>query len=319
MTEDMYSYARLGGIDFGLFRFPGMGLGNLLFPWARFMVATRKHHLIPICPTWFQIKIGPILRNESDKRFYHGLFQNPPGHITGYQKLYLLNALKKVKESDLEQFLQQKNSIKQNVVVVFSGMTGQFAPILKDHGFILAELLKITRQEHKQGFTESFRKIIGVHVRRGDFASPENERVLVNGSVNYRIPLSWYIRQIKQLREVVGTDIPVHIFSDGTDEELSELFELHNVKRMNFGSSLADLLALSQSGILIASGSTFSMWASYLGRMPVIWHKGQLKQRLYYEMEGMEIECDHHSKLPESFINHLESKFLHHPCASFEL
>jgi hypothetical protein len=42
--------------------------------------------------------------------------------------------------------------------------------------------------------------------------------------------------------------------------------------------------------LLIASGSTFSMWASYLGRMPVIWYKGQLRQRLYYESPASEIE-----------------------------
>ena len=55
---------------------------------------------------------------------------------------------------------------------------------------------------------------------------------------------------------------------------------------------MADLLALSRSELLIASGSTFSMWASYLGRMPVIWYPGRLKQKLYFDNEALEVECD---------------------------
>jgi hypothetical protein len=50
---------------------------------------------------------------------------------------------------------------------------------------------------------------------------------------------------------------------------------------MSFGSAIADLWALSNANVLVASGSTFSMWASYLGRMPVIWHPGQLSCPLY--------------------------------------
>ena len=32
------------------------------------------------------------------------------------------------------------------------------------------------------------------------------------------------------------------------------------------------------------------MWADYLGRMPVIWHPGQLRQKIYNNNE-IEIEC----------------------------
>ncbi len=304
-----YSYAKLAGIDFGFFRFPGMGLGNLLFPWARFIVAARKYDLVPIYPTWFQIKIGQMLRNETDKRFYHGLFYNSGDYIDGLKKLYLLNTLKKIKETDFYELIREKQVIRQNAIMVFEGMDGHFNQILKDHGLILSELLKMTREQHKKGFTELRRQTIGVHVRRGDFSKPQSRDVLETGGVNYRIPLSWYACQIEQIRRVVGSHVLVNIFSDGTDEELSELLALRHVKKTSFGSSIADLLALSRSGVLVASGSTFSMWASYLGRMPVVWHKGQLKQKLYYENEGVEIECDDHSKLPLSFLDILSTRF----------
>ncbi len=306
----LYSYAKLSNYDFLFFRFPGMGLGNLLFPWARFIVATRKYNLTPIWPTWLQIKIGPLLRNEMDKRFYGGLFQRSSDYIDGYQKLYLLSFPKKIKEADFERLIHKKQTIKQDVVVMFEGMDGHFKQILEDHKLVLGELLKMTHEQHKKRFPQSLLKTIGVHVRRGDFIKPQSHHVLERGDTNFQIPLSWYTRQIGQVRDAIGSHVSVNIFSDGTPEELSELLALENVSRVNFGSSISDLLALSQSGILIASGSTFSMWASYLGRMPVIWHKGQLKQRLYPK-EETEIECDHNSKLPASFLDILNVIFSH--------
>ena len=300
-----YSYARLGGIDTGIFRLGGTGLGNLLFPWARFIVATHKHGLVPIYPTWFQIKLGPLLRNERDKRFYLDLFRPPAGHIHGFRKLLLLSALEKVQESDLERLKAQPDFI-----VAFKGMAGHFQPILKDHVLVLTELLNMIRDKHIKNLTESLRKSIGVHVRRGDF-TPLKGELPAPAAVNCQIPLSWYISQIEQLRQVVGPQTSVNVFSDGSSEELSELLALKNIRRVNFGSSVADLLALSRSGILVASGSTFSMWASYLGRMPVIWHAGQLKQKLYYDFEGFETESDTNGKLPPLFLDLLEKRFSH--------
>jgi hypothetical protein len=139
----------------------------------------------------------------------------------------------------------------------------------------------------------------------GDFSTPQNEAVLKSGAQNYRIPISWYVDQVKQLRQQVNRDVPVYIFSDGRNDELSELLSLPNCQRISFGSSIADILALSKSNILIASGSTFSMWASYLGRMPVIWYKSQLRQRLYYEKTLVEFECDERGNLSYSIIKKL--------------
>ncbi len=296
-----YSYAHLGGIDFGFVRFGGTGLGNLLFPWARFIVATRKQGLIPIYPSWFQIKLGPLMRNEPDKRFYRNLFHPPPDHIFGFKKFRLFNTLKKIGETEFK-LLREMQGVKSDFMVTFEGMTGQFMPILKDHELVSREFLAMTRDEQKKGLSASLHQTIGVHVRRGDFAQLKHTDVLEHGGVNCQIPLSWYISQIEQLRGAIGSDVSVNVFSDGMDEELLELLALKQVKRINFGSSVADLLALSQSGILVTSGSTFSMWASYLGRMPVIWHAGQLKQRLYYDNQELETETDKNGNLSSGFL-----------------
>ena len=80
------------------------------------------------------------------------------------------------------------------------------------------------------------------------------------------------------------------MFSDASDEELRPLLGRPNVQRAFFGSSVADLLAMSTASVLIASGSTFSMWAAYLGRMPVIWPKDQRRQRLHGDAWEYEVE-----------------------------
>jgi hypothetical protein len=72
----------------------------------------------------------------------------------------------------------------------------------------------------------------------------------------------------------------VWLFSDGREDELEALTDLPSVKRISFGSSIADMLAMARCRFLIASGSTFSMWGSYLGQVPTLWHPGKMLQPL---------------------------------------
>lgn len=278
----LYSYAKLSPNDFGIFRFRGWGLGNLLLPWARFVVATDQYGLAPIWPTWFQMSIGPTLRGESDKRFYSGLFLRDPASVAGPTKLFLLSTAPRMSEDD---FLRNPNAVSADAndrVIVFEGLKGYFTEILKSHELIHRELLKITRDRHKAGLSYDFSKTISLHIRLGDqTANPQ-----------HHIPLDWYVEQVRQVREAAGDDIPALIFSDGSDDQLAAIMKLPRIKRVFFGSALADLLAMARSRVLVGASSTFSAWASFLGRMPVIWHTGHRKQPLYYEEGDIEIETD---------------------------
>ena len=300
-----YSYAKFDGRDIGILRLPpGAGLANLLFPWARFIVGTKKYNLTPISPTWFQLQLGPLLRGESDKRFYNDLFLTPKNQIAGLKKLYLLNTLKKV-PSDEFKLNYETQTYNEDILVIFGGRYKKlFSEFLTENNLVYQELLDITLDKHKQGLNYNFKASISVHVRLGDFIPPD-KAATEKGALNYRIPISWYIQQINQIREYVKCDIPVYIFSDGKDIELAELLALPNVRRITFGSSIADLLALANSNVLVASGSTFSMWASFLGRMPVIWHKGQRKQKLYYEAPYLEVETDKVGLLPKELLERI--------------
>lgn len=279
-----YTYPLLPGLDLGLIRIFGSGLANLLFPWGRSIVAARRLGLRPIWPTWPQVKVGPVIRGEGDKRFYCSLFRPTDNYVYGAEKLWRLASLKRYDESALGADLPK------NSVATFSGHAGHFETILMDHDLVRRELLAIVRGEHKAALQSDCHHSLSVHVRLGDFAAPNTPYDLNTGKTCLRIPINWYVSAVRTVRRGLSDDLPVHVFSDGSDRELAPLLALPACRRVTFGSAIADLLALSYAGVLIASGSTFSMWASYLGRMPVIWHKGQLLQQLYYESPVSEID-----------------------------
>lgn len=306
----LYSYAKLTHQDFAFFRFSSLGLGNLLIPWARYSIFSEKYGLKKIAPTWTQLRLGTIVRRESDLKDYSNLFSNSEDEIGGFQRILLLTHLNRVPEYKLNYILNQNFHIPK--LVIFKGMNihKPFEDIEKYHSLIRKLLLNISLTQHLTALSFPFKKSISVHIRLGDFSSTSDSSILFSGMPNYRIPLQWYINQISQIRTFIGTDVPVYVFSDGNNSELSNLMRLKNISRLNFGSSLADMLALSNANVLITSGSTFSMWGSFLGRMPVVWHKGQLKQKLYYDNPNFEIETNSHGKITERDLKTIAARLI---------
>ncbi len=296
MHQNIYTFASLSkGESFG-FRLGGPGLGNLLFPWARSVAFAKRHNLHRINSTWRTVKLGPLLRGEFDKRLYSDLFTE---HETGgLKKFLLLTFARKIPEKMANEYLENRKNESSPAVILFKGMDRLFEPIINDHVVVKEELLKMVSSRHKEEASKFDAKGISVHIRMGDFSLPPDERTLREGHWNYRLPLKWYVNVIESIRKEIGYDIEVNLFSDGTDDELKEVLGLANVHRRFFGSAIADMIALSESKLLIASASTFSMWASYLGRMPTIWYPGLHRQKLFLEGGRFEGTLDYDEKLP---------------------
>ena len=293
-----YSYAQLSRNDFGVARLPisGIGLGNLLFPWARFMIATKKRGLRPIFPTWFQIRFGPLLRGEKDPRFYQNLFRRPKGQIGGIKKLYLLSRGRRISEDDFCSSSQRMHQ--PPLVVVFEGERDRFKPLNGWHQFLLEALREMTKEKWLKK-TEEIGKIpIGIHVRRGDFSLPESEKDFqTKGSL--QTPLSWFIASLNWVRKELGFAVKAFVFSDGDERELKDLLTLQNVILVKTGSVISDLLALSRVGLLIASGgSSLSAWASFLGQMPTLSHPGQSLAWFNLVNSKGHYTCDFDSNFP---------------------
>lgn len=294
-----YAYTRFGKWDFNFFRLLGPGLGNLLFPWARMVAASQHNGGRMLWPTWPQLKIGPILRGEQDKRFYSDLFSNPGYYVDGAHKAWLRLSRQKIEES----MFNSEQIVLDNGIVVFQGMKGLFSPILEQRDLIRRALLEMTRPRHLAGLSHDFSAALTIHLRVGDFKQTDDS-LLRAGAFNVRLPLPWIRDVIRRMRAELGNSLDVFIFSDGTDEELIDLLRIPGVERLNFGSALADMLAMSRSKMLVVA-STFSMWSAYLGNVPSIYYPGQKRQSLL-EDEVVEIEHESGAVLPADFLRQID-------------
>ncbi len=247
------------------------GLGNALFPWARCAILCADRGLPMLAPRWFRLRLGPYIRRERDKRQYHRLFLTRH-YVTGVRRLILLSLSPRLGEHE---FPTSSEPPKRHTVVVFKGMGHLFRGLEGRQRQILDALTQMVRPHLvPTGIRAPF---IAVHVRCGDFSAPSSSSVLRSGSHNFRLPLAWYVSALRSLRSACGP-LPAMVFSDGYDHELQAILREPNTHRWEGASAISDLLALSRAQALIASGSTFSMWASYLGQMPTIWYPGQRRQ-----------------------------------------
>jgi hypothetical protein len=296
-------YPRFSKIELLGFRISGPGLGNLLFIFSRAWIYAERYRCKFIWPTWTSIRIGPWLRHERDKRTYHGLFKHNDGYVYGISKYWALLTNPKVYTDERPvshgiRIFNYQNAMKMS-----------FDDLLEHQTMIKDWLFGMVTKKHRGFENHNFNKEINVHVRLGDFASPSDQKLDANFN-NIAVSVKWFSEIITKLLELTNYQLCFNIFSDGTDEELRPLLELSNVTRLSFGSSIADILALSQSKLIIASGSSYSLWARYLGQSDCITYYKQLKCRtLVHRTQGFEIEISNADTLPADIIDIIKSKY----------
>lgn len=291
----IYVFAKLSKFDCLSVRLGGAGLGNLLFTWARATIFAKKNNYPMINTTWKSLKVGPLIRGELDTRGYSDLFEEKS--LSSVQKFFKLMTYKRIKED-------AQVSVEKNTIIVFEGMKNEMEDIKNDQSLVKEELLKIVRKKHLDAIKDYSGKGITVHIRMGDFYTPSSEDEIRANRKNCRLPIEWYIHTIEKIRNKVNSNVPVNIFSDAKDSEIEQILNLPNVTRYYFGSSIADMLAISKSQLLIASNSTFSLWGSYLGQMPTIWFPGTLRIQLF-DNPLKEIEIDYDDELPRTLLSEL--------------
>jgi hypothetical protein len=101
----------------------------------------------------------------------------------------------------------------------------------------------------------------------------------------------------------------VIVYSDGTAEQLAKLLALPNVTRAAKQESVTDLLCMTKSAALVASGSGFSLWSSFLGQVPTIYYPGRKRVQSHNDLK-LTIENGTLDELPSYFINSVQATLL---------
>lgn len=108
----------------------------------------------------------------------------------------------------------------------------------------------------------------------------------------------------------VSHGIRIFNYQNAMKMSFDDLLELPNVTRLSFGSSIANILALFQSKLIIDSGSSFSLWARYLGQSDCITYYKQLKCRtLVHRTQGFETESSNADTLSADIIDIIKYKY----------
>ena len=161
----------------------------------------------------------------------------------------------------------------------------QFVDLIKQYPLVIAKGWKFRAREalwkHRETIREVFKPmcaieekvrcsadaaregidlLVGVHVRLGDYATWLGGR--------YFFPISEYARW---MREVVamnpGRRVGFLVCSNGDVDALAAQEDLRVAKGP--GSAVGDLYALAACDRLIGPPSTFTLWASYYGQVPL--------------------------------------------------
>ena len=302
-----YVYPALGGdysFDFGLFRIGGPGLGNCLLSWARASVAADTFGLRRVSPAWPSCKIGRLLRGDHDKRFFADLFHSEPDAVDGAGKLTDSCHVQATT------FCRSFRDRARSTIIAIRGL-GRCGGA---HVFLGADRASKRyrcpagqdelRRHNLAALKDLGQPDLAVHVRLGDFLVGT-----ADGSfVNRRISLDWYARQIRRVQAEAGRSLDIAIFSDGDAAELNELTKIKGTQLIQTGSPIGDLFGLALAKCLIASASTFSMWAAYLSGAPSIWHPGAHFQQVG-DQPDCEIEHSGEVPFPQPFLSAYSAMF----------
>lgn len=249
---------------------PNAGLANKLFVWAKAEVFAHLNNLSAQSVGWTYPKIGPMLRGERSMRMYGRFFDTSPGRA-----LLTLSSGRFRCRLFFEPSCTSLIEIDPKSVYLFRKVphwSNYFGDIRDHRDFVRARLLSIVRKEYIAELDETESPVVAMHVRRGDFRALQlGEDFRRVGGV--RTPNAYFAGIVHSLRAAAGFEVPITIFSDGTDAELSFLLRLPAVSRAKPLDDISELLLMSRAQVIVTSaGSTYGEWAAYLSNATVLRH-----------------------------------------------
>lgn len=120
--------------------------------------------------------------------------------------------------------------------------------------------------------------LVGVHIRRRDYKKFLCGRYFYGDEV--------YFREMYRVRDMLGKDVLFAVFSD---EEIEESHFAGLPCQFMHGSAVEDQWMMSQCDYLMGPPSTFSAWASFMGKVPLarMWDKDYELKREDFAYRGL--------------------------------
>ncbi len=240
--------------DWILLRSQGAGLGNLLFPYARAFLYSQAHNTELLMPTWRNIKLGPYIRREPDKRTYGELFHHRT--LQDFAKIAKARFLSSAKRFSEEEFLTGNLPKTETCLVVVSGQKDNFMPLMGYEDILREAFLSMLRIPPPQHNGE-----IAIHVRMGDFAAETTDYAR-----NSRLPLDWYAEEIKRIRAQTGLKTVSVFTDDGTGEAAAFFAKIGDASVVVPINAATDIIHMSNHQHIVCSNSTFSLWGAFLSQ-----------------------------------------------------
>jgi len=256
---------------------PDTGLGNKMLVWANAFVFSNRYDLELFVSAWWSLHWGSWFRNEKHKRSYLGYFKKAPFFIKLKFYLFRLSA-HIIREPKFLIVSNKKRVYIFNEVVTDSDYFQSLKPFRED---IRVGLINLLHPKLLRALEKYPTPVIGIHIRRGDFK--------LGSTIT---PESFFISSIKAIRNIVGKNLSVEVFTDAFPEEITALLSLQNVYLTKPKPDILDILLLSRSKICILSvGSTFSFWGAFLSNGIILRHSKEWHplirptnvNELYYE------------------------------------
>jgi len=260
-------------LDLGFVRVNGAGFGNCLFPYFHALVHAEREGRRLIAPCWRSLPLNPKLRGDAAFRRYERMVRPHPDEIDGLAKAAALGSLRPFAQiQNVAPGQPLRASPRPLVVVRSSAFT--FEGLAPHRALLRDRLLQIMRRPPAHAPRWGAARFAAVHVRLGDFDPPDG--VAIEAAVsNIRLPLDWYVRLVERLRHF-HPELPVRVFSDGSDSELAPLLAIAGTERARSIDDVNELVEMAEAAVLIGSNSTFSRWAAFLGNMATIWRARRL-------------------------------------------
>ena len=255
----IYHYPSLSDRDFLLFRLYGAGLANHLFPMYRAFQNSKQTNGFFIFPPMIQLKIGPIIRREHDKRFYFNLFHRRS--ISELIKLKVFTSKNKFHESNYDLLNKDIDG-----VIIYKGIkdlsSNEKYYFFKSFNHEFREdfvNMLMMRSKNKVRLSSELSIIkkddICVHIRRGDFPDQVSDE--------------WYIKSINFLIKEFP-ESKVRIFTDDVNSLGSSILSIKNISIDSSYNAWHAIIKMSAHGTIVSSTSTFALWAAFLGNQKII-------------------------------------------------